>query len=104
RVAQGDLAIAAAGGALVGGLLQFGIQLPWVLRLERHLRVRFTLQLEGVRQALRNAGPAILGRGVVQLGGWLDLFLASLLATGAVAAIGYAQTLYLLPVSLFGMA
>jgi len=30
--------------------------------------------------------------------------LASLLPTGAVAALGYAQTLYLLPVSLFGMS
>jgi putative peptidoglycan lipid II flippase len=53
---------------------------------------------------LRNAGPAIMGRGVVQLSGWLDLFLASWLIQGAVAAITAAQTLYLLPISLFGMS
>jgi putative peptidoglycan lipid II flippase len=40
----------------------------------------------------------------VQLSAYLDLLIASLLATGAVAALGYAQVLYLLPVSLFGMS
>jgi putative peptidoglycan lipid II flippase len=53
---------------------------------------------------IRNAGPAILGRGVVQLSGWLDMWLAAWLFTGAVAAIAYAQTFYMLPVSLFGMS
>jgi putative peptidoglycan lipid II flippase len=40
----------------------------------------------------------------VQLSAYLDLVIASLLAAGAVAALGYAQVLYLLPVSLFGMS
>ena len=34
----------AAWGALIGGALQFLIQLPWVLRLERDLRVRWALE------------------------------------------------------------
>jgi putative peptidoglycan lipid II flippase len=46
----------------------------------------------------------VAGRGVVQLSAYLDGFIASWLPTGAVAALGYAQTLYLLPVSLFGMS
>ncbi len=104
RLDSFHLVIAMAWGALAGGLLQFGIQLPWVLRLERQLAVRWDLRLAGVREAVRNAGPAILGRGVVQVGSYLDLVLASLLTTGAVAALGYAQTLYVLPVSLFGMS
>jgi putative peptidoglycan lipid II flippase len=49
-------------------------------------------------------GPTLAGRGVVQLSSYLDQLLASLLAAGAVAALFYAQTLYLLPVSLFGMS
>ncbi len=99
-----DLVVALAWGALVGGLLQFGIQLPWVLSLERDLRIRWDTRLEGVRTALRNAGPAMAGRGVVQMSGYVDMFLASLLAAGSLAALGYAQTLYLLPISLFGMS
>jgi len=40
----------------------------------------------------------------VQLSSYVDLVLASLLAIGAVARLRYAQTLYMLPVSLFGMS
>lgn len=99
-----DLAIVLAWGALIGGLLQFGIQLPWVWRVERELEIRWRTRLEGVRTAVRNAGPAILGRGVVQLSAYLDTVLASFLAVGAIAALGYAQMLYVLPISLFGMS
>jgi putative peptidoglycan lipid II flippase len=104
RLSADRLVVALAWGALAGGALQFLVQLPWVLRLERDLRVNRRLRSPHVKVALANAGPAVLGRGVVQLNGWVELFLASLLAGGAVAALGYAQTLYLLPVSLFGMS
>lgn len=104
RFEPSRLVIALAWGALIGGALQFLIQLPWVLSLERGLRLSWGRGLAPVKDAVKNAGPAILGRGVVQLSGWLDMVLASLLAVGAVAAIGYAQTIYVLPVSLFGMS
>jgi putative peptidoglycan lipid II flippase len=45
-----------------------------------------------------------MGRGVVQVSTYVDMVLASLLAIGALARIRYAQTLYILPVSLFGMS
>jgi putative peptidoglycan lipid II flippase len=98
------LVIAAAWGALLGGALQFLVQLPAVLRLDRQIRLNSGRQEPAFREAVRKAGPAILGRGVVQLSGYLDLILASLLAVGALARMRYAQTLYLLPVSLFGMS
>jgi putative peptidoglycan lipid II flippase len=41
---------------------------------------------------------------VVQISAYVDTLLASLLPTGAVAAVSYAQVLYTLPVSLFGMS
>jgi putative peptidoglycan lipid II flippase len=68
------------------------------------LPLALSLRVEGVREALRAFGPALAGRGVVQLSAYLDQFLASLLAVGAVGAIAYAQRLYLLPVALFGMS
>jgi putative peptidoglycan lipid II flippase len=101
---QPSLAIVVGWAALLGGGLQFLVQLPWVLRLERSLHVRWDTKLRGVRMTVRNALPAIAGRGVVQIAGWVDLILASLLAVGAVATLAYAQTLYMLPVSLFGMS
>ncbi|HEX6133924.1 MAG TPA: murein biosynthesis integral membrane protein MurJ [Longimicrobiales bacterium] len=104
RLDQRGLVVAASWGALVGGALQFLVQVPWILRLQRGLRIRFDLRTQGAGAVVRNAGPAIMGRGVVQLSGWVDMVLASFLFSGAVAALGYAQTLYMLPVSLFGMS
>lgn len=103
RVSVERLAVVAAWGALIGGGLQFLIQLPWVLKLERDFKVQWDLKSENVRTSLRNAGPAVMGRGVVQLSGWVDLWIASFLP-GAIAVLGYAQTLYILPISLFGMS
>lgn len=104
RLDLDGLVVAAAWGALVGGVLQFAVQLPLVCRLDREIRLSTGRNEPAFKEALRTAGPAIMGRGVVQLSGYLDLVLASLLAIGAVARLRYAQTLYLLPVSLFGMS
>jgi putative peptidoglycan lipid II flippase len=52
----------------------------------------------------KNFFPVFLSRGVVQISAYVDSWLGSFLGTGAVAALAYAQTLYTLPVSLFGMA
>ena len=104
RLDLDGLLMAAAWGALLGGLLQFGVQLPTVLRVERELRLTTGRREPAFVEAVRNAGPAILGRGVVQLSGYIDLILASLLAIGAPARLRFAQTLYLLPISLFGMS
>jgi putative peptidoglycan lipid II flippase len=93
----------AAWGSVVGSLLQFGVQLPMVLRL---IGVAPSLRrgLKTAGTVLRNAVPVFIGRGVVQISAYVDTVLASLLPTGAVAAISYAQVLYTLPVSLFGMS
>jgi len=104
RLTSGRLVIAVSWGAFAGGLLQFGIQLPWVFSLERNLRIRWNTRMAEVREAVRNAGPAILARGAAQLSGWLELFLASLLVAGSVATLSYALTFYLLPIGLFGMS
>jgi putative peptidoglycan lipid II flippase len=98
------LVVAAAWGALLGGALQFAVQLPAVLRLDREIRLGTGRTEPAFKEAVRKAGPAIMGRGVVQLSGYLDLVLASLLAIGAVARLRYAQTVYLLPISLFAMS
>jgi putative peptidoglycan lipid II flippase len=98
------LLLAAAWGALAGGVLQFAVQLPKVLKLDREIRLNRGRNEPAFRDAVAKAAPAIMGRGVVQLSGYVDLVLASLLAIGALARLRYAQTLYVLPVSLFGMS
>lgn len=103
RYSPDRLVIAVAWGALLGGLLQFVVQLPFVLRLNR-VRPNLGFRAESVRTVISNAGPAIMGRGVVQISSWADVFLASLLVVGSVTVMTAALTLYMLPISLFGMS
>lgn len=91
-------------GALAGGFLQFLVQLPFVVREMPGFEFSFSTRVEGVREAFRAFGPVVAGRGVAQLSGYLDIFFASFLAVGALSALRYAQMLYMLPVSLFGMS
>lgn len=104
RVDLSNLAVATAWGSVAGSALQFGVQLPTVLRLIHHFRPALSLASEHVRQVLRNFLPVFVSRGVVQISAFVDAFLASFLGTGAVVALNYAQSLYTLPVSLFGMS
>ncbi len=101
---QVDLVVALAWGGVLGALLQVLIQLPWVVPVLKGFRLSVSRKVEGVQEAIRNFGPVVAARGVVNLSGWLDMILAGLLASGALAMIGFAQTLYMLPISLFGMA
>jgi putative peptidoglycan lipid II flippase len=103
-MSEASIATAMGWGVFAGGVLQFLVQLPKVIRLSPGLRLSVSFRVRGVDAVVRAFGPVVAGRGVVQLSAYLDLFVASLLATGAVAALGYAQVLYLLPVSLFGMS
>lgn len=94
----------AAIGMVVGSLAQFFVQVPNVLKLLGRFRPSVWLKIAGVREVLRNFLPAVLSRGVVQISAWLDNAYASLITERALAALTNAQTLSLLPISLFGMA
>jgi len=104
RLELDALVVAVAWGALLGGALQFAVQLPAVWRLDREIRIGGGAREPAFREAVRKAGPAIMGRGVVQISGYVDLWLASLLSVGAMGQMRYAQTLYMLPISLFAMS
>jgi putative peptidoglycan lipid II flippase len=101
---QVELATYLAIGSVVGSALQFGIQLPLVFELARGVRPRLTAAAESVRRVFRNFIPAFVGRGVVQISAYVDAWLASYLGNGAVSSFTYAQAIYVLPISLFGMA
>ena len=101
---QNQLAVILAWGSVVGSALQVGLQLPAVLRLLQGLHLSLADPRGNVATVVRNFIPVFVGRGVLQISAYVDALLASLLPTGAVAALSYAQTLYTLPVSLFGMS
>lgn len=99
-----ELAVAVAFGSVVGSALQLAVQVPSVLRLDRALRVGPGSARAAVGTVVHNFGPAVATRGVVQLSGYADTLLASLLGAGALATLSYAQAISMLPVSLFGMS
>ena len=89
---------------LVGGALQFAVQVPAVASLVPRLRG----QPAAAPARRARGGPAgsarpWRGRGVVTLSSYVDVILASLLATGAVAYLDRAQVLYLMPISVFAV-
>ena len=96
------LALALAWGTVAGSLLQIGVQLPACWRLLGGIALRFTTRPEGVRDVVTAWLPLLLGAGVAQLSGFVDTVLGSFTGPGGVSALGYAQLVQLLPVSVFG--
>jgi putative peptidoglycan lipid II flippase len=101
---QPSLAMLTAWGSVAGSALQFGVQLPTVLSLVKRLQPVFDIVSANVREVIRNFFPVLMSRGVVQISAFVDSMLASLISPQAVASLTYAQSLYTLPVSLFGMS
>src|SRR3974377_389376 len=101
---QNSLVVITAWASVVGSALQVFVQLPTVFKLLGGLKLSLAHQAENVRTVIQNFIPVFIGRGVVQISAYIDAFLASWLPTGAASGLTYAQTLYTLPVSLFGMS
>ena len=82
-----------AWGVLLGGLLQLGFQMPFVMRLGMAFRPRFRLSEglrdPGVRQIGRLMIPGLFGMGIVQFTILVDSLFASLLPEGSVSALYY---------------
>lgn len=104
RVPEFDLAEVAAWASVVGSAAQLLVQVPTVLSLLHHFNITWDTASANVRTVVSNFLPVFVGRGVVQISGYIDAVIASLLGTGALAALTNAQALYMLPVSLFGMS
>jgi putative peptidoglycan lipid II flippase len=109
RLHQFPLASVVAWGSVIGSGLQFGVQLPVVIRLlgprlAGAPKMAAAWASQHVRTIVGNFVPVFIGRGVSQFSTYVDSLIASLLPAGAVAAMAYGQTLSSLPISLFGMS
>jgi putative peptidoglycan lipid II flippase len=103
-LAGASLAVALAWGALAGSALQLAIQLPSTLRYVGRMHWSLSLDTPGARAVVKGWIPVVFGAGVAQISSIVDTQLGSLLGTGAVAILGYAQLIAVLPVSLFGVS
>jgi putative peptidoglycan lipid II flippase len=98
-----SLAYAISWAAVAGAVLQFAVQAPTVYSLLRPLSGHLQIRTVHVAAVVAAFIPVFISRGVFQISGFIDLQLASFLPSGNVL-LNYAQTLYMLPVSLFGMS
>lgn len=101
---QARLVLMVAWGSVAGSVLQIAVQFPTVLKVLRSFGPVLDTVDVNVRKVLTNFIPVFVSRGVVQISAFVDAMLAGLISSQAVAALTYAQSLYTLPVSLFGMS
>ncbi len=102
---------AMAGGVLLGGALQLGVQLPALRKLGMLPRV--SLRWSGLKAAWAHPGtrrvttlmlPALLGVSVAQVSLLINTQIASHLATGSVSWLTYADRLMEFPTAMLGVA
>jgi putative peptidoglycan lipid II flippase len=89
---------------LAGAVLQIATQMPQVTRLIVSIRPTLNTSVPGVRETLVNFVPVVSALGLFQISSMVDLEIASHLSVGAASVLNYAGQLYLLPLSLFGIA
>lgn len=99
----GDIARWGAVAMVIGSFGQLAVQIPTVRSVGGLGRPSLSIGPD-LRIVLGRFVPAVGGRGVVQLSSYVDLALASFLAAGAIATIGYAMPLYLLSIAVFGFS
>jgi putative peptidoglycan lipid II flippase len=99
-----NAAYAATAGVTASGLAQLAL-LTFSARRAHLLEKLARPQLSpDVRAFFRRFGPAVIGSSGVQIAMFADTIIGSLLPTGGLSSIYYADRLYLLPVGLVGVA
>lgn len=96
--------LAMAIGVLIGGLLQFAIQLPPLYRLGFRLRLERPAGHPGVQRVAALMVPATLGLAATQINLFVSTLIASLLQQGSVSWLWYAFRIMQLPIGVFGVA
>jgi putative peptidoglycan lipid II flippase len=96
--------VAASWGLTVSGLLQLALTSAAAYRagiLERFTRPRMSAE---VRRFLAMLGPAVIGSAGAQIAFFADTIISSMLPTGGVSSIYYADRIYQLPLGVIGVA
>jgi putative peptidoglycan lipid II flippase len=96
--------LALAWAVFIGGVLQLAFQIPFLIRIKRLPRLRFKSSDTGSWRILKLMGPAVLGVSAGQISMLLNTIFASLLVTGSVSWLYYADRLMEFPAGLLGVA
>jgi len=91
-------------GTLVGGAMQFGVQLPSLRRLGYRFQPDFHWRDKGVKAILRLMGPSVIAASSTQVNVLVNSVFASNLGNGPVTWLQYSFRLMQLPLGIFGVA
>jgi putative peptidoglycan lipid II flippase len=91
-------------GVVIGGALQFAVQIPALYKLGFRLSFERPTFPPGVRRVAGLMLPATIGLAATQLNILVSTFIASMLQQGSVSWLWYAFRLMQLPIGVFGVA
>ena len=91
-------------GVIVGGLLQFFVQVPATLRQGFRFKARADWKHPGIIKIGKLLGPSILGLAAYEINIMVDTILASFLPGGSISYLYYANRLVQLPMGIFAVA
>ena len=96
--------VALAIGVMIGGILQLAMQWPFMVRLGVRLKPNFHFNHPGIRKIGRLMLPALFGAAIYQINVFVGTILASLLPSGSVSYLYYADRIVELPLGVFAIA
>src|SRR5512139_1090627 len=96
--------MALAWAVFVAGILQPAFQIPFLKKIGMLPSFRFSLKDAGVWRVIRQMGPAVFGVSISQISLIINTIIATLLVSGSVSWLYYADRLMEFPSGLLGAA
>jgi len=91
-------------GVLIGGVLQFGLQIPFLIQKGIRFWQSAPLWHPAMKQVMILMGPAMFGAAVYQINSLVITLLGSLLPQGSITYLYYADRLVQFPLGMFAIA
>jgi putative peptidoglycan lipid II flippase len=91
-------------GTLIGGVLQFSVQIPSLKRSGFSWRPHLNLKDEGLHRIMILMIPAVIGLSATQINIFINTNFAARCAQGSVSWLNYAFRLMQFPIGIFGVA
>jgi putative peptidoglycan lipid II flippase len=96
--------VALAIGVMAGGILQLAMQWPFLIRMGIRLKLNFNFKHPGLQRIGILMLPAAFGAAIYQINIFISTILASLLPSGSVSYLYYADRVVELPLGVFAIA
>jgi len=96
--------MALAIGVLIGGIIQFLFQIPFLLKKGVTFRFNFNLRHPAIKRIGSLMIPGLIGTAVYQLNVFIDTIFASFLPSGSISYLFFADRLMEFPLGIFAIA